>query len=98
MKCLKLNLPPESICEIYCLGCAMKLSHGINPKWRDICVCCFDAVFVDKTHNLYERLQNVIKFNQYCKNDQEEQAFSFFVDVLDYYTNFSFVHARNQRK
>lgn len=95
IKCLKLNFKKESICQIHCVGCGGKLSYGINKNCREICACCWHAVFVDKEKLLLERVQNLLKFNQYCKSN-EIKAFQFFVDILDYYTDFRFVHARNQ--
>ena len=95
IQCLKLNFKGEFLS--HCISCAGQISYGINENMSEICVSCFHAVFINKEISLFERLQNTIKFNQYCKND-EARAFHFFVDICDYYTNFKFVHARNKLK
>ena len=96
-KCLKLNLKQDSICEINCVGCGGKLCYGPDENFVDLCVSCFNVVFVEPQTNLFQRLQNLIKFNQYCKVD-DKLAFDFFVEMLDYYTSFRFVYARNKLK
>lgn len=95
LKCLKLNFKTEEMCKIHCVSCGGELVYGISDNFPEICVCCFDLVFVDKSHGLMQKLQIALKFNQYCGTGQQEEAFAFFVDMVDYLTNFIFRHKRN---
>lgn len=94
-QCLKLNFKEKDICKIHCVSCGGELTYGLSENWSEICVCCFNLVFVDKNHGLMQKLHIALKFNQYCAKDQEKEAFQFFVDTVDYLTNFKFRYKRN---
>ena len=94
-KCLQINFHKKDMCKIHCVSCGCELTYGLSDNFPEICVCCFNLVFVDKKHPLMQKLHIALTFNQYCGKGEEEEAFQFFVDMVDYLTDFTFKHKRN---